>query len=340
MKFSARDLARHVAKPDPALAGLLIHGSDAMRVALKRKEVVAAMIGPKGEAEMRLDRMQGSDLRRDPAMLLDAVKAQGFFSGPRVVLIEDAGDGHADPFTSALSDWRAGDAQIVATAGALKASSRLRKLFETSRIAAAVAIYDDPPTEDEVRTICASAGLTAISPEAQRDIIALSRLLDPGDFRQTVEKLSLYMLGDARPVTSEDVAAIAPVSTEAAVDYLLAAVCDGQPARIGPLLARLQGQGVLPVTIAIMALRHFRTLHAVAAHPGGASAGIQAIRPPIFGPRRDRILSHAGQWGMARLERALTEIVATDLTLRSASNVPSMAFVERVLIRLAMLAQR
>ncbi|WP_071799343.1 DNA polymerase III subunit delta [Natronohydrobacter thiooxidans] len=340
MKLNARDLARLIAKPDPALAGLLIYGQDAMRVALKRQDLIAAIVGPQGEAEMRFERLPGAEIRRNAAGLVDAVKAQGFFPGPRAVLVEDANDQVSDAVAQALGDWRAGDAQLVVTAGALKASSRLRKLFEGARNAGAVGIYDEPPSRDEIEAALTQAGLTQISGDAMRDLVALSRALDPGDFRQTLEKLALYKFGDSAPLAPEDIAAIAPISTEAAVDDLLNAVAEGQAAQIGPLLKRLQAQGVAAVTLAIMAMRHFRSLHAISCDPGGPSAGIQRARPPIFGPRRDRLLAQAQGWGLARLERALADLVEADLILRSSSNAPSMAVMERALIRLAMLGRR
>ena len=221
MKLSPRDFARLVAKPDPALSGVLIYGQDAMRVALKRQELIAATIGPQGEGEMRLDRMAGAELRRDAAQLLDAVKAQGFFPGPRVVFLDSVTDQGAEAVQAALSEWRPGDAQIVATAGALKASSKLRKLFEGAKAAGAVAIYDDPPTQQEIEAELTRAGLSDISPDAMRDLTALSRLLDPGDFRQTLQKIALYKHGDATPLTPAEVADLAPASHEAAVDDLL-----------------------------------------------------------------------------------------------------------------------
>ena len=339
MKLAPRDFARIVAKPDPNLAGILLYGADGMRVALKRQDLVAAIVGPQGEAEMRLSRLPGADLRRDPAQVLDAVKAQGFFPGPRAVLVDDAGEAALDALTAALADWRPGDAQLVVTAGALKATSKLRKLFEGARNAGALGIYDDPPTREEIEDALRKAGLSQVGGDALRDLLALSRVVDPGDFRQLVEKLALYKHGDPQPLSPQDIAAIAPVSTEAAVDDLLDAVAEGQAGRIGPLLARLQAQGVAPVLLAIMALRHFRALHAICAHPGGVGAGIAAVRPPLFGPRRDKLAGQAGQWGLPRTERALAEIVETDLTLRSSSQAPAMAVMERCLIRLAMLAQ-
>ncbi len=340
MKLNGRDLARLIAQPDPKIAGVLIYGADAMRVALKRQALVAAIIGPDGDAEMRLERMPASDLRRDGAQLRDAIKAQGFFPGPRVVLLEDATDQAADPVANALADWQDGDARIVVTAGALKPGARLRKLFEGARAAAAAPIYDDPPTSDEIEAALTDAGLGRIDPDALRDLQALARQLDPGDFRQTAQKIALYKHDDPAPLSAAEVTLLAPASTVAAVDDLLHAVADGQTAQVGPLMVRLQGQGVTAVTLAIMAMRHFRSLHALSCDPGGPAAGIKKLKPPVFGPRRDRLLRQAQTWGPARLDTALATLTDADLTLRSASNAPAMAVIERALIRLAMMARR
>ena len=92
--------------------------------------------------------------------------------------------------------------------------------------------------------------------------------------------------------------------------------------------------------LSIGATRHFRTLHRVASDPGGAGAGIGKLRPPVFGPRRDRIQRQASHWGMFKLERALGILLDTDLTLRSTAEVPQMAVMERSLLKIAWLGRR
>lgn len=335
MKLAGAEASRFLAKPDPNRAGLLIFGADAMRVALKRQEAIAALIGPQGEAEMRLTRIQAADLRKNAALLEDATRAIGFFPGPRVAFVEDATDGLTATLEIALKDWRAGDAQIVVTAGDLKPKSTLRTLFEKHLNATAIVLYDNPPTREEIESELAKAGLKQFASTAMADLTTLARELDPGDFRQTLEKIALYKYNDPTPLTPAEIHALAPATVEAEVDDLLAAVADQQPNLIGPLLRRLEGQGILPVTLCIGALRHFRSLHVAASDPGGVSAGILKAR--IFGPRRDAMQRQASAWGMERLESALGLLVETDLTLRSTSRAPAMAVMERALIRLAMM---
>lgn len=332
MKLTPREANGYFAKPDAGKTGLLIFGADAMRVALKRQEFLKALLGPQAEEEMRLTRIPAAELRRDPAMLLDAIKAVGFFPGPRAAFVEDANDNVAKALLDALVDWQPGDAQIIVSGGDLKKTSKVRKAFEVHPNAYAAAIYDNPPDRAEIERLLGEAGLRP-EPDAMNALTELARTLDPGDFRQTLEKLSLYKLHDTSPLITEDITACAPTSTEADVDDILHVVAEARAADIGPVMSKLQGQGVNAVTLTIMATRHFRTLYRIAASPGA----------PIYGVRdRDRAMRQAQNWGAAKLETALGVLMDTDLTLRSAAQTaPALALVERAFIRLAMLgAQR
>ncbi|SOB95049.1 DNA polymerase III subunit delta [Rhodobacter maris] len=340
MKLAGAQAVRYFAKPDPARLGLLIFGADAMRVALRRQEVIAALIGPEGEGEMRLTRLSGGDLRRSPGLVLDAIKEIGFFPGPRVVFVEEATDGTAPAFAAAVKAWAPGDAQIIATAGALTAKSALRKVFEGHANAYAIGIYDDPPSREEIEDILKKAGLAHVPAETMTDILALSRALDPGDFRQTIEKIALYKHGDATPLTPHEVTLCAPATVEAEVDAALDLVAEGRVPEFAQMMRRIEGQGVAPVTLAIMATRHFRTLHMAASDPAGPGSGIAKMRPPVFGPRRERLQGQAQKWGMFRLDEALKVLIEADLTLRSSSRAPQMAVIERALMRLASIAAK
>lgn len=340
MKLTGSAAAGYFRKPDPDHTGLLIFGADPMRVATKRQDVINALIGPAGEEEMRLTRISAADLRKDAALLDDAIKAQGFFPGHRVAFVEDATDGLAKTFDLALADWQKGDAQVIVTSGQLTAKSALRKVFEGHPNAVAIGIYDDPPTMGDIEQVLGNAGIAPPDRDVMDALLALAQTLEPGDFRQTIEKVSLYKRGDDAPLSTADVMVNAPQSAEVDLDDVLGVVVRGQANEIGPVLRSLYAQGVTPVTLCIGALRYFRRLHTVASDPGGPAAGVGRLRPPVFGPRRDKITREAGQWGRDKLEQALTTLTDVDLLLRSANTAPQAALMERTLIRLAMMARR
>ena len=334
MKLTGHDAARFLAKPDRSVAGILLFGADPMRVALKRAALVEALIGPDGAAEMRLERIAGADLRREPARAVDALKATGFFAGPRVVLVEEAGDAAAPALTAALADWRAGDATLVVAGGDLKPANVLRKAFEAARSAVAIGVYDDPPGRDEIEAALAGAGLGRIDREGFAAVEALAQALDPGDFAQLVAKLGLYKRGDPAPLAAPDVEACAPAAAEAEVDAVVGLAADGETGRLAAAIRRLGGS---PTTLTIAAGRHFRTLYAAALAAEGVEAGLARARPPVFGPKRARMAAQARAYRVERLEQALALMVDAELMLRSSRPVPAAALAERLLVRLAML---
>ena len=333
MKLNKSQASGYFRQPNPDAAGVLLYGSDGMRVALRRQEIIATLVGPNGEEEMRLTRMAAAGLSKEPAQIQDALKAIGFFPGARVAFVEDATEKQAPILLDALASWVPGDAQLVITAGQLKPTSKLRKAFEAHPQAYAIGIYDDPPDRSELEQTLKSSGISVPDNAAMSALQDLARAIEPGDFRQTLEKLALYKFRDDTPITLEDIANCAPTSIEAEVDDVLMVVCDGQANQIGPVMARLQSQGVNAVTLCIGAMRHFRTLHRIAVDTTG--------RPQVWGPNRDRMMGQARKWGAARLEAALTLLTDTDLQLRSAGqNAPALALVERAFIRLAMMGAR
>lgn len=336
MKGNARDL--DVILKRGGFSGLLFYGGDALRVAAKRETALETLLGANAEEDMRLTRLHAGDLRQDPASVIDALKATGFFPGPRAVLVEEANNASAPALMAAIGEWGDGDATLVVTAGQLPPSSALRKGFEGGKSVHALAVYDDPPSRGEIEAAMAKAGLGAIDGDAAAALGDLARLVDPGDFAQMLNKLSLYCL-DA-PVTLADVEACAPAATEAVLDDAIHAVAEGQVAQIGPQLQKLLGQGMNATTICIATARHFRTLHTVASHGGGTGEGFKRLRPPVFGPRRDRMARQVQSWGATRLEDALSVLVEIDLDLRSARPLPQMALLERKLMRISLMCPK
>jgi DNA polymerase-3 subunit delta len=337
MKLAGAKATAFFSKPDPSCAGVLLYGMDAGKVATRRQEVTLALVGKSAVDEMRLTRVSAADVRKEPALVLDALKAQGFFPGSRAVVAEDATDGMTKIFEAAVSEWSNGDAHLIVTAGSLNARSKLRKVFEAAQNFYAIGIYDDPIRPEEVDRMLSDVQLTHVSLEAKNYLKALAQDLSLGAFKQVVEKLSLFKHGDDTPVEVPDVEACAPLTVDADIDDLLHIVAEARSAEVGPTLDRLSGQGINPTALCIGATRHFRLLHAAASDPQGPDVGFSKSRPPVFGPRKDRLVRQARGWGAARLEKALQELMDTDLMLRSSRPVPEMATVERAFIRLAMM---
>ena len=202
-------------------------------------------------------------------------------------------------------------------------------------------IYDNPLTEMEIKTELARAGIQINDPNIMDALCNLSKELEPGDFRNTLEKIYLYKLSDKSPLTSKDISLCSPISAEANLEEIIHAVTDGKTNKIKHTLNRLEAQGVQPVTICVSFQRHFKLLLNLKNHVGTPLEAISSYKPPIFGPKRNAIINQLKLWNEETLKIALSFFVELDLDLRSATSLyPSLAITERVLIRVAMIARR
>ena len=341
MKLNPRELSKYLDKPDPSLAAVLFYGSDTMRVALKRQEYLENLLGPNAEQEMRLTRFSGDDTLKDRAAVFDAVKSVGFFPGQRAVLIENTSDKTSKTIIECIEAWNNADAHIVVTSGLLRPTSQLRKAFETFQNTLAAPIYDNPLTEMEIKAELTRAGIQISDPGIMEALYNLSKELEPGDFRNTLEKINLYKLSDKSPLTTKDISVCSPISAEANLEEIIHAVSDGNANKINHILNRLEAQGVRPVTLCLSFQRHFKLLLNLKNHGGTPLEAISSYKPPIFGPKRNAIINQLKLWSEENLKIALSFFIELDLDLRSAiSRYPSLAITERVLIRVAMIAGR
>ena len=76
----------------------------------------------------------------------------------------------------------------------------------------------------EVENIISRSGLKNITQDSFKHLSQIALQLEPGDFKQTVEKLALYKLNDETPLTNQDISTCIPTSNEAQIDEDLAVV--------------------------------------------------------------------------------------------------------------------
>lgn len=334
MKLSGGAGAAFCRRPDPSRAGALLHGPDAGLLGLRRRDLARAL---SEDDPLRLTRLEPDQVRRDPAALDTALKSRGFFSGRQVVVIEGAKDGLTAAIAPLIGELMPDDGFLLVTGTALGPRSSLRKLFEGADRLVAIGLYPDPPDAHEIgQRLAEAGGPKAIDPAAMAGLEELGRALDPGSFERLLDTLALYAHG-AEMLTAEDLAALAPGGAGGDLDLLVMAVAQADAPRIGPLLARLGASGTAPASALGATARHFRRLVALASHPGGPRAAVEAARPPVRGPRRDALLADLRRWPAPRAEAALRQLFETERRLRSPGHRPEAAMVERALLRVALM---
>lgn len=329
MRIGARKASAFCRAPDRTLCGVLLYGQDEGLVAMRRRELCHAFLGPEADP-LQISRFDGPTVRRDPGELDAAIRARGFFAGRPLVLVEGAGEALAQALASTLEDITSEEAFVVVTAGNLQSRSALRRLFEEARHLAAVPVTGGTPSADEIEERLNQFGLRCGLAEAARPrLLGLAAAMDGASFDRFLEALAIFALESDAPLDDEQVARLAPSASDTEMDAFVDTVAEGRADCVGPMLRRVATAGANGVSILLALQRHFRLLWTLQ-NAGGRG----------WGPRKDAATAQVRNWRRDQLELAVRLLYDTDARLRSPERLPELAVVERCALRLAMMATR
>jgi DNA polymerase-3 subunit delta len=233
-----------------------------------------------------------------------------------------------------------GDAHILITAPLLSPRSSLRKLFESSNNVYIAPIFDDPPSQEEVAAEIKTYNLPHIEQDALEQLLYLGQSLSPGEFSQTLEKISLYKVSNSSSLTYTETKELAPYLIEAGIEEATNIIAEGRTSEVGPLLKKLESQGINLVHICVSTTTHFKKLYRVSNDSSGPEMGIRNLKPPVPFNKSARLLRQVKSWNSTKLSSAINLLFNLDIELRSNSNAPNNARVERAMIRLSLISRR
>lgn len=319
MKADAAQLRRALAAPAAQTRLYLFHGPDEAG-ALEAAAQVARALG--GDSIERLD-LDGSTLRKEPARLADEAASLSLFGDTRLIRVTGAGEESLEAFTLLLAAERAGN-PVVAIAPTVRTTAKIVKLAIDSPHALAHGFYEPTPAEAEklATTLAREHGLSPEPGTARR--IAEAAGSDRAVISREVEKMALLL--DAAPdrPRSLDHATLDEVGAdmgEAALDGLVAALIDGEPAALGQALERIGAGGASPIPWLRAVGRRLLALAAMRAEiDGGDTPAAVMKRHRVFFRDEAATLVTLRCWSPAMLARAVAKIRAAERATMARGN--------------------
>jgi DNA polymerase-3 subunit delta len=218
VKASKASIARAVDLPAADLRFYLFHGPDEAQ----SRALAARLLETLGATKSLI---AGSAVKSDPALLADEAGAMSLFGGKQLIWVEPAGD-EISAGVEALLGGPTGESPVVAIAGALRKTSALLKLAESSPLAIVFASYAPEGAEAErmVADVGRRFGLKISPPVAAR--LADSCGNDQAIVSQELQKLALYI--DASPQAPKELG-------HEAIDAVGADLQEGEVAHLADL---------------------------------------------------------------------------------------------------------
>jgi len=340
VKANRQHIAAALSKLDPRFRGILVYGPDEGLVR-ERSDILARQVVDDPSDPFRVARLGPEEVKAEPAVIGDEMAAISMLGGQRLVRLDGAQDGQAEAIRRAVE--REGDSLLVVTAGELSPRSRLRKLFEQSKILLAIACY---PEEGQALSTFLREALEAEDLRPSAD--ALAYLADSlgGDrqlLRRELEKLVLYKAGDSdRTLTLEDARACVGDSADRSLSDIAEAVTGGQVEEADSLLQRAYGRGENAVGVLRILAQRLQRLQVVRAHMDrgqSAAKAAEQLSPPLFFKEREAFLRHVERWSASGLDTALARVQDAEADCKS-TGMPAEAICARLCLQLAAAARR
>ncbi len=218
----------------------LVHGSDEGLTHERSKAIVRKVLS--GDADpLRLTRLEGDAIAKEPGILVDEAYAASIFGGSRAIWIDAQGRDLLAALAP-LFENPPKDCTIVVKAGQLKKGTALRSAFEKMANGASIECYADDPKElgSLIDAALREGGLT-ISAEARADLQALLGA-DRQTTRNEIAKLMLYSLGRPR-IEVADVEAIVSDAAPSVQDELVDRALLGDLPAVAVYAARFFREG-------------------------------------------------------------------------------------------------
>ncbi len=323
-----------LSKPDPKTRVVLVYGPDRGSVAERTRKLITAVAGSTDDP-FAIERLNDSALGDDIGRLEDEARAIPMMGGPRVVWVEQAGTHLTNALKRYLAD-PAPEAWIVAEAGALPPSSKLRQLFDKARNAVALPCYADTSRsiDDLIDDEVAGNGLR-IAPDARYRLAAVLGA-DRGLSRSELQKLCLYCHGQGE-ISLDDVDAVCGDVSALGLDDLVDHTFEGNVALMDADLARLLASGTAVQAVLAALFNHIARLSTIQAElPAKRSldAAMSGLRPPLHFSRKASLKKQVGQWPLEKLKRAASATAETEHRSRRSDGL-SEAILGRHLLSLA-----
>lgn len=307
---------------------ILLHGTATDGIRRTAQKAINIVLGTPRDND-RLTELGTSDIRQDPAIFDEAIRARSFFPGRRVVHVSQATDSLAGIILPCLHDMQTDDALLIISAGKLPKTSKIRKAFEGSGPFISTPLYEDNLSHIDIQRQLRQINLT---PES--DIQIASRELAQFTAFQVDQFIQILELAalDGKPVVLETyLPAQTDVDFHEVIRPLLRRNLKEALGNFDVLVQRRQSL----VTLVILLSSEIHGLLKLRLLPDAQAQ--QKLRTMYFGPRQKVMQAALPLWHEGQLTKALQIMHALDLHLRSTTPVDPNSFTARQLVKLCKL---
>lgn len=339
MIFKQAQIEKYLKKPDAAVKGVVIYGSNEGLQAEYVKKFTASVSADLYDP-FRVVYLNGSDVNADPGILFGEYNGQSLMGGRRVIIIRD-GDNNLTKHMKALFDGSVSDTLVIISSDSLNKNSSLVKLAADSNDFALIACYEDRDEDifATARSMFIENGFT-INNEALQ--LLCSRLSnDRKSNLGEIEKLITYM-GDRKNITVENIEKIISDNSSSNSDDICYFAGGGYTEKALASFRKLLNEGSEPISIIRSMTYHFnKILSCMAVMEKGETLdkAMYKLTPRVIFFRESSFKRQVSIWSRERLFGVLELLYKCERDCKT-TNMPVEEIVSYAIMQIASAAAK
>lgn len=311
MKVAYRDTTGFLNNPPDHIRVILVYGPD-YGLMKERAKIIGKNIVEDLNDPFNVSVIDADQIEEDAALLSAEANATSMMGGRRLVLVDKAVDKIEPSLKLYLSDSNP-NSLIILQAENLSPQSKLRKLCETHKQAAALACYVEE--ERDLASLITSILIERGNYRIDRDALNWLSTSLKGDRRRVrneIEKLTLYKGSDTTQITLDEAMKACGDSGQRSLDDLVYACSGRQADNALKIYNELVSDGVAGMAILRSLQNHFRRLYLVKqlmSEGNPFSVASKSLTPPLFFKVEKTFESHVNRWSEAALIASLSKLM-------------------------------
>lgn len=339
MNLKPADIAQYLKKPNPAIKGFVIFGTNEGMVADYASQLAKSVCPDLNDA-FRVVSFSMDSLEKDIGQLYGEYNAQSLLGGRRVIIIKDGNNNLTAHFKALFKD-SSSDTLVIVSSSSINTKSSLVTYAKDNPEIGLIGCYDDRDGTiySFAKEYLEKNGITIAQSAMQLLCARLSadRKASTGE----LEKLTTY-LGTRRNIVLEDIKTAISDTSCSSLEDLCYFTAGGNSAKAMESYQELLHEGEEPVTLTRNLTYHFfKLLSSAAAIENGqtADAVVAAIRPQVMFFRKNDLIMQLKIWKRKDINNVLELLYKCERNCKT-TNYPAEEILSYTILQIAGAAKR
>lgn len=334
MKIQTKDVDSFLLKAPEDIAICLIFGRDKGLVQERAEKLTNAIVTDINDPFLTAN-LSGSELKNDPARLIDEATTLPLGAKRRAIRIRLAGEDLSKILKELLSKHPI-PSLVIIEADNLAKTSALRKLLEKDPNSAVIACYEDnrAALADLISSTLEKSNkhMAEVAKEYLLAHLGSDRMVS----KRELEKLLLYV-GTKEEISLDDVSAVVSESSPLSIEKIVFEVASGKKSQLDNSLSRAYGEGINILRVLRATQEHMRRLRmgkAACLEGKPVNEVAKLYLPSFLFMYNNQFNSQLKAWNPAFIESALRILIDAEILCKS-TGMPQRSIGERALFRVA-----